>query len=1059
MSSEDQAFGDPNNPQNQAAFQTHVIDFLRSTHSTPLDAGLVGTKSSFLTGVRALIMTPQKEADAAVDAGDTSEDQDDSVTYIDGINYEDQVYQLMAEVRNILGADTPVEITTYQAINSATDQADGGPDLLFSTFRGHAFFQYGGAEPESGKDLARLFFEDRVVWELKWEEEGPGQPGEDGVARRQEGEAPDVTKVIVGEDVFTLDPTSSVVTVSGVALTLQSNGVVIASQTMNLTQDENEHVFTDQGLTLTLEREAVQTSVEITATVTGTPRSTSSVFSSTSSASSSSSSVFSSTSTALSSSSRVISSTKHSSTFATSKSSPAPTNPDTFPSTVFTIPPRITTAFTTTASNGEVQVTTITGRTNSAGTLVPETTLSPAEATSSASALAAQLSSVSSAVYAFSQNPSDPALATAASDAIHEAQSTANHFGEDLAVALAGLCFAFCTAVASAAVTLGALDAAVLNVVAGVAPVESLGILLVPLGETASNLEDEANPSTTEPTSESCRPTTVTDYQVVCATGIVDGDQTSTTCSTASSLTVASCSAVATAVTSFKGGFCPLHRPSPGPVSVYSYPGFESLPVTTTIRITRASSTAAGTSVTQPIETASTQTASTPTCPPSTQLCDECSGAMVNGQATCRGPSNCPCIPGIDTPGFDCGPQQSCELNGCDGTWENGQATCKNAFRGCQCLPSTDTPGFDCGPQQSCELNGCGGVSNNGEAICTNAFKGCHCLPSTDTPGFDCGAQQSCELNGCDGVSNNGEAICTNAFKGCHCLPSTDTPGFDCGAQQSCELNSCNGVSNNGEAICTDAFKGCHCLPSTDTPGFDCGPQQSCELNGCNGAVDFSGAATCQSAFRGCGCLPSINTPGFSCGNPQPCENNGCNGRGDGAGGATCRDAFRGCACLASAATPGFCGSLVRCSFGGCRGVAVPGQQFGVCQDASHWGCSCTLDAQPPPPPPPEQTGDSWTLRLFSGQQCEARSPSTSEQLGRGPSQCFETFGLYRSWCAPLNRWPASLKVFLYDRESCQGSHLTLDSTNVGCPGEVLGGVGCYEDDLLRSWRVVNWWE
>lgn len=95
-------------------------------------------------------------------------------------------------------------------------------------------------------------------------------------------------------------------------------------------------------------------------------------------------------------------------------------------------------------------------------------------------------------------------------------------------------------------------------------------------------------------------------------------------------------------------------------------------------------------------------------------------------------------------------------------------------------------------------------------------------------------------------------------------------------------------------------------------------------------------------------------------------------------------------------------------------------------------------------------------LRLWGDQQCTLNTVPFLQQTGRGPSECMQTFGEFRSWCAPVGQWPCSLMVYFYDTDDCTGFRLSLDSTDVGCPGEIQAFSGCTENDNLRSWQVVN---
>ncbi|KAM5341472.1 hypothetical protein ACJ41O_014503 [Fusarium nematophilum] len=334
--------------------------------------------------------------------------------------------------------------------------------------------------------------------------------------------------------------------------------------------------------------------------------------------------------------------------------------------------------------------------------------------------------------------------------------------------------------------------------------------------------------------------------------------------------------------------------------------------------------------------------------------------------------------------------------------------------------------------------------------------------------GCDPPDQVQCDDDSCKGkiapspVAKPGPQCFAIGKLGCECTPSDDTPRL-CPKESSLP---CDSDCDAQDGTCRGRWEGCKCggqatttssAPPTTTSKPACPTNQSCD--DCSGEVT-DGDATCRGGDSdGCSCVPSADTPGFECGEPRSCQENGCNGRGDGAGGGKCQDAFKGCACLADPSTPGFCSSLVSCSFGGCQGIAVEGQQFGVCQADSHKGCSCILPAEPTTtaePEPPEPTGDPWMLRLWGDQQCTLGTLPFLQQPGRGPSKCMQTFGAFRSWCAPVNEWPSSLMVRFYDTEDCTGFSLSLDITDVGCPGEIQAFAGCTENDNLMSWQVVN---
>src|SRR5207247_947928 len=84
--SEDLAF------DNAGDFQTQVINFLRiglERAGGGRYPSLRGVQRQFQTDVQAYIMTPQKEASAPVAEG--QQPTDDTVTYVEGLQYKDMV--------------------------------------------------------------------------------------------------------------------------------------------------------------------------------------------------------------------------------------------------------------------------------------------------------------------------------------------------------------------------------------------------------------------------------------------------------------------------------------------------------------------------------------------------------------------------------------------------------------------------------------------------------------------------------------------------------------------------------------------------------------------------------------------------------------------------------------------------------------------------------------------------------------------------------------------------------------------------------------------------------
>jgi len=294
---------------------------------------------------------------------------------------------------------------------------------------------------------------------------------------------------------------------------------------------------------------------------------------------------------------------------------------------------------------------------------------------------------------------------------------------------VAGLYLLFCKTVSGAASLLGTLETTVSGILAGTISAGALGGLLGTLNSFAEELADEAeeaeedessaskrmSTSQMSSSSASCVIATVSNCEVFCRSNIVDGTQATRTCfstsCTASKYCPTQTSASALVSTTFNLGYCPLHLPTPGPVSLFSYSGFIPRTVgaddddeaTTSTMVTSVLPSTRRTLISSVRSTPISSVRPTPT--PST------------------GPTPIPCT----KPAF-------CELNGCKATVVNGNATCKGTFSGCACIPSAKTPGFQCGNPQSCEANSCRGRFVNGKATCTNAFAGCECVPSTKTP-------------------------------------------------------------------------------------------------------------------------------------------------------------------------------------------------------------------------------------------------------------------------------------------------------------------------------------
>jgi hypothetical protein len=138
-------------------FQTQVIDFLRiglERAGGGRYPSLRGVKRQFQTDVQAYIMTPQKEASAPVAEG--QQPTDDTVTYVEGLQYEDMVRGLREEVESILKLkpNTAV-IWPYKARNH---QSQEGQIALDTTRSGKALYQFDPAHSETHQQ-ARLIFE------------------------------------------------------------------------------------------------------------------------------------------------------------------------------------------------------------------------------------------------------------------------------------------------------------------------------------------------------------------------------------------------------------------------------------------------------------------------------------------------------------------------------------------------------------------------------------------------------------------------------------------------------------------------------------------------------------------------------------------------------------------------------------------------------------------------------------------------------------------------------------------------------------------------------------
>lgn len=141
-------------PTIEENFRKSVIQFLHTGRDWPVgevdqNPVLAEATENFTPelGTRAFILTPQNQADEAVDEG---EDADGHVQYIDGLLYENLVGELISSVNQMLPG---VQVTpfAYQAL-------DMNNELLDLTGRGKALFQY---DPNSsrGRRGSRLIFQ------------------------------------------------------------------------------------------------------------------------------------------------------------------------------------------------------------------------------------------------------------------------------------------------------------------------------------------------------------------------------------------------------------------------------------------------------------------------------------------------------------------------------------------------------------------------------------------------------------------------------------------------------------------------------------------------------------------------------------------------------------------------------------------------------------------------------------------------------------------------------------------------------------------------------------
>lgn len=144
----------------QTVFERTALDFLDDGIDAIGQAqfqGLRDVANYFPVGddvTSAFIMTPQNEAEAAVDGnGD-----DTSVFYTEGLLYQGKITQLMAKIESLIPG-IPITVRQYQAMNALAPNADE----IFNTRRGKALFQYDPRATTRQKGV-RLYLEgDRAM--------------------------------------------------------------------------------------------------------------------------------------------------------------------------------------------------------------------------------------------------------------------------------------------------------------------------------------------------------------------------------------------------------------------------------------------------------------------------------------------------------------------------------------------------------------------------------------------------------------------------------------------------------------------------------------------------------------------------------------------------------------------------------------------------------------------------------------------------------------------------------------------------------------------------------
>jgi hypothetical protein len=407
------------------AFQSNVIDFLNKGRDQfpSLMSKAAYFKPSADSDVIAFIISPSKDTSPPVD-DDQSPEEAGPLEYYNGFLYQPALENLGQYLRQNLGATLTIRWMRYDAVNGGNPE---GLDILQDTIAGKALFEYdrGGMQDDpSGAAVARLISENYIVDGFKWTQssmaaddildpDDPDDPEERSVEvvdaeellRVKRGSS-SITELVWDQSTVVLPSTASIVTVTGVPIVLQSNGIVIKNQTFTLPPGQANTVVVAQGLNLTIEQAPAPT--QTVAPTPGPGTSTAVSF----------------TPTPTPSSTGVIPiQTRLSTGLTTARIPSSPTA--LIPASVFSWPTVITTVITTTDASG-VATLTVTA-TNSSGVIVPIIPISPAQASDSAAALAAELATVSAAIAALTADTAAGAAGTAALGAIQAAQSSECH--------------------------------------------------------------------------------------------------------------------------------------------------------------------------------------------------------------------------------------------------------------------------------------------------------------------------------------------------------------------------------------------------------------------------------------------------------------------------------------------------------------------------------------------------------------------------------------------------------------------------------------------------------